>query len=346
MSALRATLPQVQLGHGLVVSSQGFGAMGLSHSYGTADEKQSLQTVNHAIDAGITLLDTANVYGDGHNERLLAKVLKHRRDEVVLATKTGIIPHAAPGAPKAQGDPAHIHRSIDESLTRLGVDEVDLYYYHRVDPRVPIEETVGAFSELVQAGKIKHIGLSEVTSQELQRAHRVHPITAVQSEYSLFSRDVEDQLLPAARRLGVGFVAYAPLGRGFISGQVQDPRQLAEADARRNFPRFSPGHLEKNLDLLATITAVAASERLTNAQVALAWLASRGLELGLGIVPIPGTRSAARIDENLAALGNSLSNDSLATLDTLAVRVHGERAADVNFIAKGREAQQLAEAGS
>lgn len=346
MSTNHATLPPVQLGQGLVVSAQGFGAMGLSHSYGPADEQQSLQTLNHAIDAGITLLDTANVYGNGHNERLLSKVLRHRREEVVLATKTGILPHAAPGTPKAQGDPAYIHRSIDESLTRLGIDEVDLYYYHRVDPRVPIEETVGAFAELIQAGKIRHIGLSEVTSQELQRAHRIHPITAVQSEYSLFSRDVEEQLLPTAQRLGVGFVAYSPLGRGFISGQVQDPGLLAATDVRRNFPRFSPEHLAKNLDLLTTVNAVAAAERLSNAQLALAWLATRGERFGVGIVPIPGTRSSTRIDENLAALGLSLSAAALDSLDTLATRVHGERAADILFISKGREEQQLMEARS
>lgn len=342
----RATLPAIRLGQGLEVSAQGFGAMGLSHSYGPADERESLRTLNHAIDAGITLLDTANIYGNGHNEQLLSKVLKHRRDEVVLTTKTGILPDAAPGAPRAQGDRAHIHRSIDQSLARLGVDEVDLYYYHRVDPRVPIEETVGAFAELVHAGKIKHIGLSEVTSTELRRAHRVHPITAVQSEYSLFSRDVEEHLLPTAQQLGVGFVAYSPLGRGFLSGQVRDAGQLAAADARRNFPRFSPDHLERNLDLLATVNAVAAAEGLTNAQVALAWLATRGQSFGLSLVPIPGTRSAARVDENLAALDRSLSAASLDALDQLAARVHGERAADVLFIAKGREGQQLAEARS
>jgi aryl-alcohol dehydrogenase-like predicted oxidoreductase len=347
--ATMPTLPTITLGpqgHDLTVPALGYGAVGLSASYGPVHDAESLRTLNHALDAGITLLDTADVYGRGHNERLLSQVLKHRRDEVVLASKTGIIPDAEPGGPKAHGDPESVRRSLDESLQRLGVETIDLFYYHRVDSRVPIEETVGAFAQAVDAGKIRRIGLSEVTSSELRRAAAVHPITAVQSEYSLFSRDVEDFVLPAAASLGVGFVAYSPLGRGFLSGQVSSVADLGPDDARRKFPRFGPEEIAANLRLVDTVNQVAIHENATPAQVALAWLAARGKRLGVGLVPIPGTRRTERIDENLDSLDLVLSPESLASLDSLAAQVSGERAQDVNFIAKGRESFAAVQEGA
>lgn len=339
------TIPTTTLGpqgHDLTVSALGYGAMGLSASYGPVDDAESLRTLNHALDAGITLLDTADVYGRGHNERLLSQVLKHRRDEVVLASKTGIIPDAEPGSPKAHGDPESVLRSLDESLLRLGIETIDLFYYHRVDSRVPIEETVGAFAQAVEAGKIKRIGLSEITSSELRRAATVHPITAVQSEYSLFSRDVEDFVLPAAASLGAGFVAYSPLGRGFLSGQVSSVADLGPDDARRKFPRFGSEEITANLRLVDAVNRIAIHENATPAQVALAWLLQHGKNLGVTLVPIPGTRHRDRIDENLGALDLALSRGSLRQLDGLAAQVSGERASDVNFIAKGRETSAAA----
>lgn len=330
----------VELGDSLLVSAQGFGAMGLTGSYGSADDNESLRTINHAIDSGITLLDTADIYGAGANERLLSSVLRTRRDQVVLASKFGFVSGAKSGEPKFQGDPDYVRRSLDASLTRLDVDHIDLYYYHRVDPRVEIEETVGALAALVAVGKIKHIGLSEVTARELERANAIHPIAAVQSEFSLFSRDVEGLVLPTARGLGVGFVAYAPLGRGFLTGAVASSADLGVDDARHHFPRFATERIAANQALVAVMGRVATAESISPAQVALAWVHERGRALGVAIVPIPGTRRAARIDENLAAATHRLSPASLEALEDLAVEVSGDRNGDPLSISQGREARE------
>ena len=332
MSATR-----IQLGDGLVTSEQGLGGMVFSSVYGQADEQESVRTINTAIDAGITLLDTADIYGSGHNEALFAKVLAGRRDEVQLATKFGIVSNPGPGKPKAQGDPAYARRSLEASLLRLGIDAVDLFYYHRVDPRIPIEETTGALAELVQEGKIRHIGLSEVTAGELVRAVGVHPIAAVQSEWSVLSRDVEERLLPTAAGLGVGFVAYSPLGRGFLTGAVASTEDLSDGDLRRRFPRFGAAELQRNVELVQIIHRTAAAEGVTPAQLVLAWLHLSGRRLGVATVPLPGTRRAARIAENLAAASLELSPDAVAALDGLSARVAGERASDLLFISRGRE---------
>ncbi|WP_313810359.1 aldo/keto reductase [Glutamicibacter sp.] len=333
----------INLGHGLETTAQGFGTMSLSGTYGAAEDAQSLRTLNHVIDAGVSFLDTANVYGNGHNETLLAQVLKTRRHEVVLATKAGIVRPKNPNEPRANGDPAFIKRCLDESLQRLGVDEIDLYYYHRVDARVPIEDTVGAYAELVAAGKIRHIGLSEVTSNELRRAASVHPITAIQMEYSIFSRDIESHLLPAARELGVGLVPYASLGRGFFTGQADSLEQLEPEDLRRHFPRFAPEHITANIALRRQIDAVAADEGIRPAQASLAWVYVKARDFGLAVSPIPGTRFAEHFDENLSAADIQLSTQALAALDRLAGQVAGERQKDIYSVSKGREELQLAE---
>ena len=331
------TARRITLGDGLVTSEQGLGGMVFSSVYGPADERDSLLTINTAIDAGITLLDTADIYGSGSNEKLFAGILKTRRDEVQIATKFGILSDPGPGGPKAQGDPAYVRTSLEASLRRLGTDAVDLYYYHRVDPRVPIEETTGALAELVGEGKIRHIGLSEVTAGELVRAAAVHPIAAVQSEWSVFSRDVEDRLLPAAAGLGVGFVAYSPLGRGFLTGAVGSAGDLSAGDLRRRFPRFGPRELSRNVPLLQIINRTAAAEGITAAQLVLAWVHHSGRRLGLAAVPIPGTRRAGRILENLSAAALDLSPAAVAALDGLSARVAGDRAADPLYISRGRE---------
>ncbi|WP_404288101.1 aldo/keto reductase [Glutamicibacter arilaitensis] len=332
----------IDLGQGLQVTGQGFGSMSLSGPYGPAEDDESLRTLNHVIDRGVTFLDTANIYGEGHNESLLSRVLKTRRDEVTLATKAGIVRPKNPGDPRANGDPAFIKKCLDESLQRLGVDEVDLYYYHRVDSRVPIEETVGAYAELVQAGKVKHIGLSEVTSNELRRAHQVHPITAIQMEYSIFSRDIERWLLPAASELGVGLVPYASLGRGYFTGQVDSLEQLEASDIRHNFPRFEPTSMERNLRLRKVIETVAEREEFTTAQVALNWVYEQADRHDVAVAPIPGTRFRAHFDDNLEALDIRLSEQSMNELNALAAQVDGERQRDIYSVSKGREEQQMA----
>jgi aryl-alcohol dehydrogenase-like predicted oxidoreductase len=329
------TLERIALGDGLESPVQGFGGMALADVYGAAEESESIATINHAIDVGASLIDTANVYGAGRNEELIANVLADRRDEIVLATKFGILPAPDVEGLRARGDAAYVHESIDASLRRLGVEIVDLYYYHRVDPRVAIEETVGALAELVAAGKVRHIGLSEVTGRELERAHAVHPIAAVQSEWSIFSRDVEDHVAPTAARLGVGFVAYSPLGRGLLAAPAPDV--IPEGDLRRNFPRFADENLAANQAVASAVRRVAHAEGRTPAQVALAWVYERARSIGVAVVPIPSTRRAARIDENVAAADIRLSSESLAELDALAAQVVGERAPDIRTISRGRE---------
>lgn len=328
-------IPDVTLGDGLVVPAQGFGGMALSGSYGPVDPDAALATLHHAVDAGVRFIDTANVYGGGENERLVGRLIAGRRDEVVLATKVGFLPGPDADGIRFRGDRAYIRESVQASLQRLGTERIDLYYLHRVDPRVPIEDSVGALAELVVEGLVGHVGLSEVTADELDRAVAVHPIAAVQSEWSLWSRDVEAHVLPAARRLGVGFVAYSPLGRGFFAGGVS--ASLAVDDARRRFPRFGEAALTRNLEALAIVERAAEREGLTRAQLALAWLYGKGEAFGVPVVPIPGTRRAERIDENLAALGAQLSVESVVELDGLAALVEGERAPSANGISAFRE---------
>lgn len=331
----------VTLGDDLTTSAVGFGAMALTPVYGDVDDVESLATLNRALDLGVTFIDTANVYGGGANERLIADLLATRRDEVTLATKFGITGNPADraaGKPSSRGDAAYVRQCIDESLGRLRTDVIDLYYMHRRDLTVPIEETVGAMAELVTAGKVRHLGLSEVTADELRAAVAVHPIAAVQSEWSIWSRDVERQVVPTAAELGVGFVPYSPLGRGFLTGTVTSAADLTESsDFRRNLPRFSADALEANLAVVEVIRAVADEREATAAQIALAWLRYRADELGVAAVPIPGTRRAARVEENLDSLDVALSDDQLARLDAAADTVSGNRFADLAWVSAGRE---------
>ena len=332
------TVPTTQLGDDLTVSALGYGAMGLAEVYGPARDAESLATLHHAVDVGVTFLDTADLYGAGSNERLLARLLADRRDEVTLATKFGITARDGDLSTTAtRGDAAYVRQACDASLGRLGVDVIDLYYLHRRDVRVPVEETVGAMAELVRAGKVRHLGLSEVTAAELRLAYAVHPIAAVQSEWSLWSRDVERAVVPAAAALGVGFVPYSPLGRGFLTGTL-DQAAIA-GDWRSGLSRFSGAAFDRNQAVVSGVRGVAAEVGATPAQVALAWLRIRGTELGLPVVPIPGTRRAARVDENVASLGVALDAGQLALLDDLAGAVVGPRSdhSDPNWVSATRE---------
>jgi aryl-alcohol dehydrogenase-like predicted oxidoreductase len=330
------TAPTVHLGDGLKVSPLGFGGMALTPVYGEVDPADALRTLHHAVDSGVSFIDTANIYGGGSNEELIAQLLKERRDEVQLATKFGLVGSPADGYTDIRGDAAHIRQSVDRSLKRLGTDVIDLYYMHRRDLRVPIVETVEAMAELVQQGKVKHLGLSEVTAQELEDAAAVHPIAAVQSEWSIWSRDVERNVVPAAAALGVGFVPYSPLGRGFLTGTV-DASSLGENDFRRRIPRFAPDAASANQAVVATVRAVADELDATPAQVALAWLLAQGKRLGLAVVPIPGTRKTYRIDENLGALSLQLTEAQLDALAKASDAVVGSRSADPNWVSQGRE---------
>ena len=331
----------VTLGDGLTVSALGFGAMVLNPVYGETDDAESLATLNRCLDLGVTFIDTANVYGGGNNERLISKLLAGRRDEVTLATKFGIVGNPADraaGGPAARGDGAYVHQCIDESLQRLNTDVVDLYYMHRRDLNVPIEETVGAMAELVRAGKVHHLGLSEVTADELRAAVAVHPIAAVQSEWSVWSRDVERNVVPAAAGLGVGFVPYSPLGRGFLTGTIRSAADLSSpTDFRRRMPRFAEGTLDVNLSVVDVIESVAAEQGATAAQVALAWLRYRADQLGVASVPIPGTRRASRVEENLGSLSVTLTPGQLAALDEASARVSGDRSVFPEWVSSARE---------
>ena len=305
-------VPRRQLGRqGLTVSAIGLGCMGMSDFYGPADEEANLAVLNHALDIGVNFLDTADMYGGGANERLLSKVLKTRRDEIVIATKFGNVRGADGTYLRIDGSPQYVRSACDSSLQRLGVDHIDLYYLHRVDRSVPIEETVGAMAELVRAGKVRHLGLSEASPDTLRRAAAVHPIAALQTEYSLWTRDVEAELLPLCKALGIGFVPYAPLGRGFLTGAIRSVDGLAANDWRRNNPRFQGENLAHNLALVDAVNALAQQRGCTPAQLALAWLLSRGDQ----IVPIPGTRSSARLDENAAAAAIALTAEELRHID-------------------------------
>ncbi|MET3947060.1 aldo/keto reductase [Arthrobacter sp. EM1] len=331
----------VQLGDGLVVSLLGFGGMALTPVYGDVDPAEALATLHHAVDAGVSFIDTADIYGAGSNEELISRLLRERRHEVQLATKFGLVGNPAAGYSDIRGDAAYVRQSVDHSLQRLGTDTIDLYYMHRRDLRVPIAETVEAMAGLVQAGKVRHLGLSEVTAEELREAVSIHPIAAVQSEWSIWSRDVERHVVPTAAELGVGFVPYSPLGRGFLTGTV-DGSKLGTNDFRRKIPRFAATALDANQGVVAAVQSVAAElaaagQPATPAQVALAWLLTQGRKLGLPVVPIPGTRRAARIDENLGALTLDFTAAHLEKLDAAADAVVGSRSADPSWVSEGRE---------
>lgn len=307
-----STIPHRTLGsNGLEVSAIGLGCMGMSDFYGPADQATNLAVLNRALDIGVNFLDTADMYGVGRNEQLLAEVLKSRRDEIVLATKFGNVRGPNGEFLGIDGRAEYVRAACDASLTRLGIDTIDLYYQHRVDPNVPIEETVGAMADLVKAGKVRHLGLSEASAATLRRAVSVHPIAALQTEYSLWTRDVEAEILPTARECGIGFVAYSPLGRGFLTGAIRNVEQLAPDDWRRVNPRFQDKNFSANQRLVEAVTQIAAEKQCTPAQLALAWL----LHQDPHIVPIPGTRRVERLDENAAATRIDLSDDDLDRIE-------------------------------
>ena len=296
---------------GLEVSALGLGCMGMSDFYGARDQVEAVATINRALDLGVTFLDTADMYGVGANEELVGRVVRERREWIVVATKFGNVRGEDGSFKGVNGRPEYVRAACDASLRRTGLDVIDLYYQHRVDPAVPIEETVGAMAELVAAGKVKYLGLSEASPATIRRAHAAHPITALQTEYSLWTRDVEEEILPTCRELGIGFVPYSPLGRGFLTGQFKSPDDLDAGDSRRNHPRFQGAAFAKNLDLVAAIGALAREKGRTPAQLALAWVLAQGRD----IVPIPGTKRRTYLEDNLGALNVELSTADLARID-------------------------------
>ena len=315
---------------GLEVSELGLGCMGMSEFYGTGDEGESISTIHRAIELGVTFLDTADMYGPFTNEKLVGKAIADRRDSVVLATKFGNQRGEDGSFLGVNGDPDYVRKSCDASLRRLGVDHVDLYYQHRIDPSTPVEETWGAMKELVEAGKVRYLGISEAAPESIRKANSVHPISALQTEYSLWSRDVEDEILPTVRELGIGFVAYSPLGRGFLTGQIQSFEDLPENDYRRNSPRFQGENFDRNLRLVEKVCEIAWEKGVEPSQLALAWL----LHQGDDIVPIPGTKRRKYLEENAAATGVNLTDEDLARIDEAAPKgvAAGDRYPDMSSV--------------
>ncbi len=312
---------------GLQVSRQGLGCMGMSEFYGDADEAESIATIHRALDLGVTLLDTSDMYGPFTNERLVGRAIADRRGDVMLATKFGIVREEGGARRGIDGSPDYIRKACDASLQRLGIDHIDLYYQHRVDPKTPIEETVGALAELVEAGKVRYLGLSEAAADTIRRAHAVHPISALQTEYSLWSRDPEAEILPTVRELGIGFVPYSPLGRGFLTGRYRSPETIGEGDFRRSDPRFSQDNFDRNLQIVEAVEALAEENGVSAAQIALAWVHHQGED----IVPIPGTTTRRHLESNVAALDVELSADALERL-AAAGTATGDRYGDMTPI--------------
>jgi aryl-alcohol dehydrogenase-like predicted oxidoreductase len=321
-------IPARTLGSGLRVSAIGLGCMGMSEFYGSADEEEAKAVIGRAVELGVTLFDTADMYGPFTNERLVGAALAPHRDKVAIATKFGNVRGPNGERLGVRGDPEYVREACEASLQRLGVDHIDLYYQHRVDPEVPIEETVGAMAELVQQGKVRHLGLSEAAPETIRRAHATHPIAALQTEYSLWSREPEEEILPTVRELGIGFVPYSPLGRGFLTGRFRRPEDLPPDDFRRQNPRFEGENFQRNLDLVERVEEIAAEKNATPGQLALAWVLAQGEDLA----PIPGTKRIRYLEENVAAAEIELSEDDLRRLDEAAPRgsAAGDRYADMS----------------